>query len=73
MNGLFRALAEIKRLANQADVKGKPRVSITFDTVRDREIFKREVKRNLASSELCMTEFYDVSEGTAYGVDFRII
>lgn len=75
MSGLFRAMAEIQRLAAQADVHGVPRVSITFDRPTDRERFLAEVKRQLQGGEIAFgfSGPLNFSECTIHGVKVRII
>ena len=75
MAGLVRAIHEIGTLARQADVQGTPRVSITFDTERDRAVFRAECKRQMDAEGL--TRFSDspwgFSEVAIAGVRVRVI
>lgn len=72
---IFSAMRDIKQIADQADVHGKVRVSITFDSAPDRERFKAEVERQIRAGGLQLT--YDgrlsLSECTVYGVGLRLI
>jgi hypothetical protein len=75
MAGLVRAVHEISNLARQADVQGIPRVTITFDTDRDRAVFRAECKRQMDAEGLARFSDspWDFSEATIAGVRVRII
>ena len=59
----------------QADVHGQPRLSITFDTVADRERFRVEAERQINASGLVLHRpgQLDLSETTICGVKVRVI
>lgn len=73
MSKFLRAMYEIHTLCRKSDVRGNVRVSITFDTPRDRELFKIEIKRETDALRHLPDPLAEVSEGRAYGVDFRIL
>ena len=71
---LVRAMAELKTLCDKADVRGIPRVSITFDSPRDKAFFEAEVKREQTSGNFTYIEGpWDFGETTIHGIKVRIL
>lgn len=75
MSILFQAMHAISTLAAQADVHGKVRVSITFDSEADRARFSHEAERQIRAGGLvlCNDRFLNLESATIHGVDLRIV
>ena len=72
----LKALENISQLCKQADVVGRPRISITFDTGADRERFIVEMTRQLRASGVLnniYSEPMQATNGCAFGIDYRIV
>lgn len=75
MSDMMKSFGYLRQLCDRADVVGTPRVSITFDSDRDKALFEAEMMRQIKNTvHFRQTDFFGGSVGqmTIYGIKLRL-